>query len=134
VAKFPAIGTTYKGRLLEVDKQQQTDFDTGALLTWDDGTPRWQYVFTIQTDERSDDPADDGKRRIFAKGQMLTAIKGALRDAGVRPGDVIEGGTLTVRYAEDGEAKPRKAPPKIYKAKFEAGPRAVAPAIDEDPF
>ena len=122
-AKFPVIGTTCKGTVLGAEKTQQTDID-GNLLTWDNGEPRWQVVITVQTDDRDPDiEGDTGERRIFAKGQMLNAIKQALRDAKVTGLEV--GGTIAVQYVADGERKPGKSAPKQYVAQYKPAP-AVA--------
>jgi len=122
-AKFPTVGTTCKGTVVAAEKTQQTDID-GNPLTWDNGDPRWQVVITLQTDDR--DPAidgDAGERRLFAKAQMLNAIKEAIRTAGARGLDV--GATLAVQYVDDGEAKPGRTAPKIYRAQYQPAP-AVA--------
>lgn len=115
-AKFPTIGTTIKGTVVSAKKSQQTDID-GKLKFWDDGNPMWQIVITLQTDQR--DPSiqnDDGERRLFVKGQMQTALKAALKDAGATGLEV--GATLAVQYESDGEAKPGKSAPKVYRGQY----------------
>ena len=108
-----------KGTIEAAQLSQQTDMD-GKPKTWDDGNPRMQVVVTLSTDERDsslDD--DDGTRRVFIKGQMLTALKDALKKAGARNLDV--GGTLAVKYVEDGQ--PTKAgfnAPKVYVCQYKA--------------
>jgi hypothetical protein len=122
-AKFPTIGTVHRGEILSMEKKQQT-------LFWDNGEPRWEIVFTIQTDET--DPEiedDDGKRRIYAKGQMRVAIKDAVAATGYR-GSSLVGGQLAVKYSGDGRSEQGLNPPKEYQAKFEA-PVAVD-ALDYD--
>jgi hypothetical protein len=120
-AKFPNIGSVVKGTVEEASVAQQTDFATGAPLTWDDGSPRMQLVITLATEER--DPSidnDTGKRRVFVKGQMLTAVKEAIRQAGAKSIEV--GDTLAIQYKSDGE--PPKAgfhAPKIYAAQYKVG-------------
>lgn len=128
-ASFLDIGDKCVGTILSYEKVQQRDFDTGQPAVWDDGSPRWQVVFTVQTEEN--DPElehDDGRRRVYAKGQMLSAIRDAVKAAGVR-GDLV-GGKLGVVYAGNGEAKRRgAAPPKQFTAKFE--PRPQTDDLDE---
>lgn len=122
--KFDGIGKTIKGKIVSATAAQQTDFDSGELLFWDDGKPRMQLVITLQTDERDADiDGDDGQRRIFAKGAMLSAIRKAL--AGQQ---MAEDGTLAVKYTGDGEAK-RKGlhPPKLFAAEYQA---PKPPAVD----
>lgn len=115
--KFDEIGKTVKGKVVSATAAQQTDFDSGELLFWDDGKPRMQLVITLDTDER--DPnidGDDGHRRIFAKGAMLSAIRKALNGA-----EMQVGGTLAVKYTEDGEAKRKgMSPPKLFVAQYQA--------------
>lgn len=115
---FLTLGTVRKGRIRTYEKTQQRDMETGTPETWDDGSPKWQIVLTLETDERDPEiDGDDGVRRLFAKAQMLSAIRDAIRKSGHR-GDVT-GGMLAVKYHEDGQAKTRGFnPPKIYKAQF----------------
>jgi hypothetical protein len=130
VAKFPNIGSIVKGTVEEAAVTQQTDFATGIPTTWDDGSPRMQLVVTLSTDERDDAINDDkGQRRVFIKGQMLTAVKDAVRAAGAKSLEV--GGTLAVQYKSDGE--PPKAgfhAPKIYAAQYKAG-AAASISVDD---
>ncbi|MFI1287425.1 hypothetical protein ACH4VM_02755 [Streptomyces sp. NPDC020792] len=124
-AKFPTPGTVVGGRITEEPEvQQQRDIQTGELKFWSDGNKMMQLVVTVQTDER--DPAiedDDGRRRIFVKGQMKNAVSDAVRAAGGKGLEV--GGTLHVRYTHDGQPKQRGfSAPKQYAAKYE--PAAVA--------
>lgn len=148
-AKFPTVGTVIKGRVLAQQKRQSTDMDTGDPLTWSNGDPIWEIVFTLATDDRDpDNPDDDGTRRLFARGQMLKAIGIALRKA--HWSKQLKGGELAVQYKEDGPQTRRGFnPPKVYAARFTppdeadefealAGPdEAPAPPaydIGEEPF
>lgn len=118
-ASFLSVGTKHVGRVLAMEKRQQRDLD-GNKKFWDDGEPMWQIVFTIDTGVI--DPSidgDDGTRNVYAKAQMLTAIREAVKKSGHR-GDLV-GGKLGVKYAADGEATKRGFnPPKIYSAVYEA--------------
>ncbi|MBU8549761.1 hypothetical protein IMX12_13175 [Streptomyces sp. Babs14] len=148
-AKFPTPGTTVGGRITEQPKvEQQRDIQSGEAKFWSDGNPMMQMVVTVQTDQR--DPAiedDDGRRRIFVKGQMKNAVADAVRQAGARGLEV--GGTLQVRYTHDGEQKNRAfSPPKQYAAHYtpaavselaaptpgQAPAPAAAPAPAGDPW
>lgn len=119
-AKFPTVGTVIKGKVLGQKKQQSKDMATGELKVWDDGTPVWEIVFTLQTDDRDPDiEDDDGSRRLFARGQMLKAIGQAIREA--KWSRSLVGGVLAVKYDHDGQASKRGfSAPKVYKARFEA--------------
>jgi hypothetical protein len=138
-AKFPTPGTVIGGRITEPPTlEQQRDIKSGEKKFWKDGDPMMQLVVTVQTDLR--DPAiedDDGKRRIFIKGQMKNAVSDAVRQAGARGLEV--GGTLHVRFTHELPASgPGMSPPKQYVAKYETaasielgawgGAAAAAPA------
>jgi hypothetical protein len=128
-ATFPEIGTTYEGRIRELTKSQQRDFQSGALKFFDNGDPMVQLVFTIETGLRDGDE-DDGVRRVFAKGQMLDEIRRAIRESGHARGADVVGGILKVGYVSDGEPASRGiSPPKVYRAKFT--PPAVDPLGDD---
>ena|ERR1017187_47269 len=128
-AKFPTPGTTIKGVIEGIAYSQQTDLD-GTPKKWDDGNPRMQYVVTLVTDERDAEiPDDDGKRRLFVKGQMLTAFRDAVKASGAK-GD-LTGGMLAVKYTEDGEQKRAGFnPPKLYAAQYKAPSAAAVSAED----
>jgi hypothetical protein len=135
-AKFPSIGTMVKGVVISKALEQQRDMD-GKPKFWDDGNPMNQMVIGLQTDER--DAAidnDDGVRYVFAKANMLLAIRDAVKKAGktsLDPGD-----KLAVKYTGDGVAKTRGfSAPKEYTAWVEQGtppPPAVDLDSDEEPF
>ncbi|TDE20855.1 hypothetical protein E1295_47015, partial [Nonomuraea mesophila] len=110
--------------------EQQRDLDTGKLKFWDsDGKPMMQLVVTLQTDLRDPEMHDDsGLRKLYVKGNMLAAIRTAVRAAGAK--GLEPGGTLTVTYVSDGEQKKAgKNPPKIYTAVYVAPAAAAANAF-----
>lgn len=128
-AKFPEIGTTHKGAITALTQRQQTKFGTGELEWWDDAKtqPKMEVVITLQTDERdADDATDDGKRVLYASGNMLKAIRTAL--AGRKP---EAGGVLAVKYISDGTpSKPGYNPPKVYAAEYKAPSPVSAEAAE----
>lgn len=126
-AKFPTIGTTVKGAVVSSEVTQQTDFQTGKPLTWDDGSPRQQVVITLQTDLRDPEVTDDtGLRKLYVKGQMTAALRDALRAAGAR---LEVGGTLAVQYTEDEPSATRGFnPKKVYRAQYQP---ATAGAVND---
>lgn len=118
-AKFEARGDTVTGVISETPElRQQTDFDTQQPKFWDDGKPMMQMLVELQTDQR--DPAildDDGRRRMYVRGQMRNAFVQAVRKAGVK--GLAVGGQLTVTYSADGEQKKKGFnPPKIYSVEY----------------
>lgn len=124
-AKFDNIGDTVKGTIISAETGQQTDIKTGAPKFYDDGKPMPQIVVTLQTDLRDPDvDDDDGIRRLFVKGQMMAAVREALRQAQAK---LDIGGTLAVQYKEDEPPKQRSFnPKKIYVAQY----RPPAPSTD----
>lgn len=118
-AKFPTIGTSITGRLVRnPEARQQTHIETGEPLTFANGDPRMQIVVSLATDERDpDNEDDDGERALYIKGNMLAAVRDAVRKAGAKGLEV--GGTLTVTYVGDGERKNRAFnAPKLYAAVY----------------
>jgi hypothetical protein len=133
--KDAPIGHVVTGVVLETGTMQQTDFDTGLPKSWDDGSPMMMSFVKLQT-ELSDDDDDDGIRTCYAKGgKTIGAARGrtmeeAIRAAGIAAKSPIKpGGTLTIRYLEDGEPKKRGFNgPKLYDAKYvPADPFAAKP-------
>ncbi len=127
-ATFPTIGTKYMGHVVAMEKRQQRDLK-GNKKFWDDGEPMWQIVFTLDTGVI--DPSvkdDDGYRNVYAKAQMLQAIRDAVKKSGWK-GDVV-GGSLGVKYVADGQStNPGFNPPKVYQAVYEAP--SQTDALDE---
>ncbi|PJN24035.1 hypothetical protein [Kitasatospora sp. CB02891] len=118
-AKFPAPGSKVEGFITEPPTvQQQRDPADGKPKFWTDGNPMMQLVVTVQTVLR--DPAiqeDDGRRRIFVKGQMKQAVQDAVKQVAA-PGLEV-GGYLAVTYTHDGQ-KTNNAfnAPKQYRAEY----------------
>lgn len=119
--KFEAEGDVRKIVIADINKQQETSFETGAPVTWPSGDPKYQYVVSGLVDGE--------ESRLFIKGYMVDALKEALRKAGIKAGDSLNGGTLTVKWQSTDE--PRRAGmqgARRYVAKFEP---AVA-VVDDD--
>ena len=129
--KDPAMrGKWVAGTILNMEKIQQTDFQSKKPKFYDEEKtqPMWQIVFTLQTDDR--DPEidnDDGIRSLYAKGQMIGAIRTAIKETG-HQGEVV-GGKLGIVWYGEGEAKNGLNPPKQYKAKF--APPSATDAVND---
>ena len=131
-AKFPEKGAKVTGYIQDMQVKQQTDFDSGAPLTWEDGKPRMELVVVLQTDER-DDEEDDGVRKLYVKGQMQAAVADAVRKAGQRGLGI--GGKLRVTYTSENEPTKRgRSPQKVYEARYEAPVQPVDDIDDVEPF
>ena len=124
-AKFPTIGSSVSGVIVdEPEVRQQTDFDDGSLLFWDDGNPRMQLVIRLQTDLRDPEVEnDDGVRALYVKGQNVKTLREAIKSAG-RDG-VEPGGWLAAQYTHDGQASGKKNPPHLHAYTYK-GPTAQA--------
>jgi len=137
---FENIGDVAKGRIVNVERRQQTSFDGNEKLTWDDGSPRMLTYIEIQTDLREDDD-DEGIRALYAKGGNFEAAEGkgqamekAIVDAVKKAGckSIDEGAELTVGFT--GKAKPTTRgfqPAKLFVAQYKA---PVASVSDDDLF
>lgn len=129
--KFEKIGDKVSGRIIDARREQQRDFDTGAPMTWADGSPRLQTVITLEM--------DDGTRgTLYAKGGKFTPAEGdgwsmemaiaqAVRDAG--GSSIATGAELAL--AQTGYAEPTRRglqPAKLFRAQY----RAATPRVDVD--
>lgn len=127
VAKFPEIGTVVRGTVIDATTSQQTDIEQRPRY-FDNGDPMMQVVVTLQTDERDPNISeDDGSRRLFIKGQMLNAVRTALRNAGAK---LEAGGRLAVQYTGDGTPKPGRTAPKLFTAQYQPPKPGTAAAND----
>lgn len=107
--KFVKVGDTHTGVVTEVTKLQDKD-PAGNAKTYDNGDPRWVFVFTLNQ--------PTGASNIWVRGQMVKAIREAAEKAGV---STLVGSTLSVRYTGDGEKKSAAFnAPKLYAAKVDA--------------
>lgn len=85
-------------------------------------TDRQQVRIVLKTEERDPtDPEDDGRRTLYVKSWMRSAIGDALRKAGVKEPEV--GGTLTVRFTHvEAPDRPGLSPSKKFAAQYTAAP------------
>jgi hypothetical protein len=129
-AAFKTVDDRVWGEIVHSELRQQTEFGSGELLFWDDGKPRMQLVITLQTDQHEDED-DDGIRKVYAKGEMLKAIRAAVAKANA-PG-LREGGQLLVQYVKDGPpVKKGFNGPKMFFAKYAPPVEYVAIPDDGD--
>lgn len=132
-ASFKKHGDQVWGVVVGSDMRQQTDFDDGSLLFWDDGKPKMQIVISLLTDERDDDE-DDGLRRVYVKvpSQFLKAMRDAITKTGAK--GIEDGGKFLVRYMSDAEPTRRgKQGQKQYFCKYEPPTRATVLPSDGGP-
>lgn len=130
-AKFAQIGDRASGRIVAMDERQQTNMQ-GKPLTFEDGSPRMQWVISILQ--------DNGETvALYCKGgnyqaetgsgeSMRTAIGIAVRDAQATGVDV--GGELAIAFTGLGTKKPGQDAPKLYTAQYRAPAAPSIPAAD----
>lgn len=131
---FDNVGDTVAGRIVSMEKRQQTDMQTGKPAVWDDGNPKMMLMVTLQTELHESDE-DDGMRSVYLRGGNHIAVQGkgtssqvAVKDAVRRSGaERIEtGGTLTMQFSGIGkQANKGFNPPKLYVASYKAPSYAV---------
>ncbi len=122
IAKFPNIGDMVKIKITGLELKQETDFNSGRPLTYDDGKPRMQHIFYgIDQDTQEE-------IRIFSKPKMIKAIVSALEEADSK---IEVGGILAVKYTEDLPSSiPGKNPAKNFVAKYQP-PKPASISADD---
>lgn len=133
--QFDNLNDTVSGTIVSAEKRQQTDLDTQTPMTWPDGTPRYQLVITLQTDEKVNDD-DDGQRTIYARGGRYEAVEGegsSMRDAiaeavrQAKASSLEPGDRLAVALTGFGKKTNRAYnAPKLYSASFKKAERSVS--------
>ena len=129
------VGTSISGTVEAsgISEMQQTDYDTGALLTWPDGKPKMQIVIPLQTQFKDDDE-DDGRRTLYVKqsSNLQAAIANAVRATGAKA--LEDGGTLTVTFTGTKPASnPRNNPIKVFSAQYQRSAGQQGALMDGQP-
>ena len=131
--KFTNIGDGVIGVIADIDVRQQRDFDTNELKTWDDGKPMMEIILTLNT--TLNDPTiedDDGQRRVFVRGAMLTALRQAVRVAKVSKPEI--GGRIAIDHSGLGDVKKRGfSAPKLYQVGYEPPQTVALDTVFDDP-
>lgn len=132
-AKFERIGDSHKGRIVAIDKRQQTDINNVPL--WFDAAhtqPRMQWIITIEKSngERVAFYAKGGKfKAVSGSGEsMLSAVGSAVRAAGAASVDI--GADLGVAHTGMAEAQAGKNAAKLYTAQYWPAAAASVPVGD----
>lgn len=121
--KFETVGDVRSIVVRKVEERVDKE-PTGAIRTWDDGSPKKVYVFSGE--DASGEPVS-----LWVRGNLVTAIREATTKAGLA--SVIDT-KVTVKFDSLGTPpKPGLNAPKLFLAKVEkAAARTLAP--DEEPF
>jgi hypothetical protein len=123
------VGDKITGIVVSASREQQTDFDSGDPLHWDNGDPRMESVVIVETDLR--DPEienDDGTRALHLRGGNYKVAEGqgvagekALLEAINKYGIRCEPG-VKITAAITGMAEPTgrgRNPAKLWTIKLE---------------
>ncbi|AKJ72316.1 hypothetical protein BH787_gp32 [Gordonia phage GMA4] len=123
--KFPEVGTTHTGTLIEIgEPQQETEFrkdGQGPPAFWDKDTrtrPKMQIKLTLQCAVDASISGDDGRRALYATvnakpGGLYAVINKALESANSL------GGKLTVTFTgTDPDSQNPDNPRKLYAASY----------------
>lgn len=134
------VGETIEGEILAIRTKQLPKFGTEIPETWDDGSPKFTPIITVQTTEGDDEGEDDGKRDIYLRSNAYTAFGKALREAfKSKPDDSdLVGCHLKIQFfktEKSGKGQPRK----LFRARItrksatseawdDAAPKEASPA------
>lgn len=115
--KFPVLGSTIIGMVTKpIRVADVTDPATGEVKRWNNGDPKKQVIIELQTELRESED-DGGERTLWAKGQMVPAIRDAVQRAGAK--GIMPGGVLQVTWASEQASSQRGLQPqKIYSAQY----------------
>lgn len=117
---FKEIGDMVRGTIRNMNVTQRRRFmpdgSVGEPLFYSDGSPQLQIVITLETGTGGDADPHDGLRRLFVHGQMQSAIKQAVKDAGRAAPSV--GSFLKVTFVKEEPSKGGGNDKKIYEAVY----------------
>lgn len=100
--KFDALGVTHGGRVTKISEKNDTKPD-GTVKTWANGDAMRVWVFEL-----------DGTRSLWVRGNMVTAIRDAVKAAGL---STPIGAYIEVQHHELGTPKPGQSPAKLFRAR-----------------
>lgn len=125
------IGQTLEGEIVQIRSKQLPKFGTDIPDTWDDGSPKFTPIVTLQLEGGLEDEEDDGRRDIYLRSNAFTAFGKALREAyKSKPDDgVIIGARLKIQFyatEKSGKGQPRK----LFRARIT--PKAVSAGAATD--
>lgn len=77
--KGVGVGDSISGIVVSANKEQQTDFDSGDPLEWDNGDPRMESVIIVSDTGEVDPEADndDGTRALHLRGGNYEVEEGS---------------------------------------------------------
>lgn len=123
--EHPAI----EGQILDFTERDRTDPDGNVVFKKGTTTPRKEWVFTLQTELRDADNAeDDGIRKLSLNESAQRAVAKAIKDSGQK---AAVGGTLKLGVKTNA---PDKFSQAEYQAKYTPGVAVIDVPIDDDEF
>jgi hypothetical protein len=106
---FLEVGATVEGVIENIEEKHLEDFQ-GQLEHWSNGDPKLTPVIIVQTDDQ-EGPEDDGRRAIYCRSGLFTALREALREAYPPLGQVEDseliGAGLKVQFYKTEKASKR---------------------------
>lgn len=109
-------GDTVTGRITAISLRQTRDFKTKKPETWDDGSPREQFVLVLDTGANQFE-GDDGKRSVYVKwwGRWRKAFAKAVLSTEAEEPEL--GGSLTATFVglDDSAVDDGMSAAKVYE-------------------
>jgi hypothetical protein len=125
------LGTPRGGQIMDKKITDQTKLGTNEIIRWPNGEPRKQMELTLQTAERAD-PQDDGRRRMFIKGDLPRASREAMKTSNAR--DLEIGGWFYAAWVSSKKAtQPGFNDQKVFSAVY-APPGAPDPMAGQPAY
>jgi hypothetical protein len=125
--KLTEVGDKITGDLLDIEEREKRDLDGNIVLGKKSGTPRTEWVVTIQTDDVNVD--DDGVRKFSANESAQKAIKEAIKRAGIKSSDALNNAKFAIQLVA---AAPDKFSQGGYTAQIK--PNTTKPISIDDLF
>lgn len=132
--KINSVGGKLIGDLVEARLVDERDYDTGQVVTWDDGTPRKQLVLDVRVDWAASVDVTTGKDDVreeigsyYCRYTAYLAMKEAIATADCK---VSEVGRLAIARTPDGVPRSKKHnPPQQFTAQVQR--RIAATSVDD---
>jgi hypothetical protein len=124
--KLETTGDKITGTLNDVEKRNKTDLDGNIVLGKKTGAPRTEWVLTLTIDERLD-ADDDGVRKLSCNESAQSAIKEAIKRAGIKDAATLVGAQFAIQRVAEPESKFSQA---SYAAQLK--PATPKPSVDLD--
>ena len=124
VDELPLLGATVEGVIESIEEKQLTQFGADIGEAWPSGDAKMTPVVVLQT-ELQTDAEDDGRRAVYCRSGLFTALAEALRAAYPPQGQVEDaeliGATMKVQHHK-AEPSKRGNDRKLYQMRITPRP------------